>query len=129
MYTLAWKRSFVFLILAVTAVTARADEQVFAKTVPSSVWVLVPDGEQIGNGTGCLVDRQRRLVLTCKHVVRGRDHAVVFFPLYQDNRLVTDAAEYLRRKAGIHGRVLAVDSKRDLALLELERLPDGVPAL
>src|ERR1700751_798283 len=108
MYSLPLKRSFALLILVVDVGTARADERVFDQTLPSSVWVLVPAEDQIGNGTGFVVDSRRRLVLTCKHVVKDRAQAVVFFPLYEDNRLVTDAAEYLRRKTGIRGRVLAV---------------------
>ena len=130
MYTLPWKRSFIlFLTLAMTAGAARAEEQVFAKTLPSSAWVLVPAGKQLWNGAGSLVDRERRLVLTCKHVVRDQKQALIFFPLYEDDRPVTDAGAYLRGKTGIRAEVLAVDDQRDLALLQLESLPDDVPAL
>ena len=140
MNRLPWKRSLFLLLTLVIAVgtaradepradEGRADERVFAKALPSSVWVLVPEGTPMWNGTGCLVDQERRLVLTCKHVVKDQKRATVFFPLYEGDRVVTDAEAYLRAKTGIRARVLAVDGKRDLALLQLDRLPDGVAAL
>src|SRR5262245_27191320 len=108
MYSLPWKRLFVALLaLAIATGTARADEQIFSKILPSSAWVLVPVGEDFSIGTGCVVDVEQRLVATCSHVLMGQQQAAVYFPLYENDRLVTDTGAYLRGNRHIRARVLA----------------------
>jgi S1-C subfamily serine protease/pSer/pThr/pTyr-binding forkhead associated (FHA) protein len=108
-------------------------EQIFEKALPSTVWVVVPQGRPnaYSFGSGSLVDRERKLIITAQHVVGDRPDVAVFFPHYDTGRLNLKKKEYIDRakSLGIEGRVVARDVKRDLALIELETVPADVPAL
>jgi hypothetical protein len=83
-------------------------------------------------GTGWVVDAKRKLVVTNYHVVRDKEAAAVFFPLYVGGALVRDRKAYnpyIARGAGIPGKILARDRKRDLALIQLSYVPQGALAL
>ena len=85
-------------------------------------------------GTGSLIDRDNRLVLTNYHVVHGMVDFVVFFPVYndKDHKLIEERNVYLaqaKREDAVKGKVVAHDKSRDLALIQLDRVPDGVEAL
>jgi HEAT repeat protein len=82
-------------------------------------------------GTGSLIDRENRLVLTNYHVVHGMVDFFVLFPVYdKDRKLIRNRNENLHAGANqVHGRVVAHDKTHDLALIQLDRLPDGVEAL
>jgi S1-C subfamily serine protease len=60
-----------------------------------------------------------------------KDFARVFFPQFQDGRAIEQRQYYIDRvdTLGIVGHVVTRDIKRDLALIELERVPDDVPQL
>jgi S1-C subfamily serine protease len=116
------------------APVALTPAEVYKQLIHSTAWVVVIMDERTGFaslGSGSLVDRQRRLVLTNHHVVRDKDIAHVFFPQFQDGRAIEQKKYYIERRdtLGITGRVVARDIKRDLALIELERVPDDVPQL
>jgi S1-C subfamily serine protease len=118
----------VVLTLALAPCAARADDiDLYRQTLKSSGWVLTPT---VGNGSCWVVDREHKLVLTNLHVVDNIDDVIVRFPKYLDGTLLTDAKDYLTDlNTAVHGRVLFRDAKRDLALVRLETLPDGVAAL
>jgi S1-C subfamily serine protease len=108
--------------------------EVYKQLLHSTAWVVVIQDPRTGlasTGSGSLVDRQRKLVLTNHHVVGDKDVAHVFFPQFQDGRAIEQRKFYIERKdtVGIVGRVVARDIKRDLALIELERVPEDVPQL
>jgi hypothetical protein len=114
-------------------------EKIFDRAVKSTVWVIVPrpDGK-VESGTGSLIDRAHRLVITNFHVV-GRagespkgDSVYVFFPHYANGELISDRTYYTRllaRGRTIHGTVKYRDDKRDLALIELDQVPSGAQSL
>jgi S1-C subfamily serine protease len=77
------------------------------------------------HGTCWVVDASKRWVITNHHVAKPGDKVRVSFPKYRDGELLTEAGHYTAEEA-IKGRVLRSDSLRDLALIELERLPEGV---
>ena len=77
------------------------------------ITVRTKDGEDLGFGSGFLVDPQG-LVATNHHVVRRAGKAFVQF---KDGR-----------KVAVKG-IRAQDEKADLAILELEAMPEPVPAL
>jgi HEAT repeat protein len=93
----------------------------------------LPDGRvKIIMGSGGLLDRTNRLVLTNFHVVGDSDKVFVFFPTYKDGKLIAEQEYFFkqaREKDAIQGKVVAKDGKIDLALLQLDRLPDGLQAL
>src|SRR5438270_7108015 len=116
------------LLLCMAVGPARASEaSLYHQTLKSTGWIITPGALQ---GTCWVVDEDRKLVITSKHVVADKDDVFVAFPMYKDGELVTNSGEYVRtRTAGIRGKVLYRDDVRDLAVVELERLPDGIVAL
>jgi S1-C subfamily serine protease len=101
--------------------------------VRATVWIRAGDRAV---GTGWLVDVERRWVVTARHVVADRDSVEVYFPDVVLNRLVADRGHYVGdradlRKRGLvaEARVAAKADKADLALLILDHVPPGTPAL
>lgn len=121
-------------LLAATAArpqTAHADAAIYRQTLNSTTWVITKGSEGTSSGTGVLVDAQRKLVVTNAHVVSDARNAVVFFPDIKNDRPVVERSHYLTnvKTLGIRGRVVAVDKKRDLALIELDKLPEHAAAI
>jgi hypothetical protein len=109
---------------------ARADDnsRLYRQVLRSVVWINVPaGGGRVVTGTGSLVDRSKRLVLTNFHVVGDNKRVKAIFPQYHGERLIAEREEYVRRIANraVSGEVIDVDRRRDLALVRLDRLPDS----
>ena len=119
------------VVIALVAGTAKADSGVYKQVLKSTTWVLAKSSEGTSSGTGVLVDQERKLVVTNAHVVGDARNTVIFFPELQNERPKVERSYYLEnvRKLGIRGRVIGVDRKRDLALVELSKLPEGVEAI
>jgi S1-C subfamily serine protease/cytochrome c-type biogenesis protein CcmH/NrfG len=104
-----------------------------SKLARATVWVR-PEASE-GRFGGVLIDRDRRLLLTSAAALSKDDVVDVVAPKWEGKRLVAEAAEYRDllglRLSGqcIRGIVLARDSNRDLALVELDKLPDTLAAL
>ena len=110
---------------------AHANADVYQRALHSTVWILAPDGANVSIGTGVLVDKERRLVVTNQHVVGKSATAQVFFPRYRAGLAVADPKEYLKlaKTEAIPADVLIHSAVNDLALLVLPRLPDGAEAI
>lgn len=115
-----------FLTLALTLLAA-ADPH-----FGSCAWVRA---ENDGAGAGFVVDAEKRLLVTCRHVVADRKTVDVLFPWRRDCELVTDRREYLRNRADLKklgllvtGTVRKTSDEFDLALVELDSLPPGTAA-
>jgi S1-C subfamily serine protease len=84
-------------------------------------------------GTGVLIDRENRLVLTNYHVVHGQQDFVVLFPTYdKDGKVIAQRDVYAKAATAddaVKGQVLAHDKTHDCALIQLDRVPDGVDAI
>ncbi len=117
--------------LNATSPTSFAGAEVYLKTLTSTTWVLAKVDGETSSGTGVLVDTEKKLVITNAHVVGTARATVIFFPEMNDGKPIVERSHYLDnvRKLGIRGRVLAVDRKRDLAIIELDRVPEGVKAI
>jgi hypothetical protein len=79
-----------------------------------------------------LIDAERKLVMTNAHVVGDARNTVIFFAdLDEDGRPKVERKHYLDNvsKLGVLGRVLGVDRKRDLAIIELSKIPEGAEAI
>lgn len=126
------------LTLLVLAAPAAAQENVYKKTLPSTVWVVQQTG-RMGNqislrmGSGSLIDVKNRYILTNYHVIGELDECTVFFPQFdKKNALISEKDKYvelLQAGGGIKGTVKARDVKRDLAIVQLAALPPKTPAL
>jgi S1-C subfamily serine protease len=84
-----------------------------------------------GAGTGALIDPARKWVLTAYHVTPSDAKPVVFFAeLDKDRKPIPELQHYINHKdRHISAKVIAHDSLRDLAILELESLPEKVAPL
>jgi S1-C subfamily serine protease len=98
----------------------------------SCAWVRA---ENDGAGGGFVVDVEKRLLVTCRHVVADRKKVDVFFPWYRAGELATDRRDYLGnrpllREQGllVTGTVLKTADEFDLALVQLDSLPPGTKA-
>jgi hypothetical protein len=93
--------------------------------------VLAKNSEGTSSGTGVLIDAEKKLVVTNAHVVGDARSAVIFFPEFKDDQPIVERKHYLDnvRKLGVRGSVIAVDRKRDLALVQLDKLPESARAI
>jgi hypothetical protein len=112
-----------FLTAAAMPLTAAGPKgpanAIYRKALQSTALVLSPSGQ----GTGWVVNRKEKKLLTCRHVVGDADKVVVLFPQYRDGRAIVQRDWYSRAGDPIAGRVVRTDPKKDLALIQLERLP------
>ncbi len=116
------------IAFALTNLHLRADE-----VVAGCVWIRA---ENDGSGAGFLVDAKKKWVVTCRHVVGERNRLDVYFAWKRGGSLATEKAEYLanrdllrERKLLVTGTVLRKSDVADLALIELDALPESVAAL
>ena len=138
--------SFGLLASCLVASALRADEpkteppmpttdtgiSVYRQVLKSAVWIHSDrGGGKLATGSGSLIDKGRRLVLTNYHVVGEVKKATVFFPAFEGKKVVPERRFYLDRagKLGIPGEVVEVDTAADLALIRIDRLPDAAAEL
>jgi tetratricopeptide (TPR) repeat protein len=136
-------RGLVLLLAALAAVCAavpappstpaQPGREVYRRTLAGTAWVRAA-GQ--GKGTGWVVDRRRRWLVTCYHVVGDNDTCQVVFPWHQGAGVLAPRQAYLehlpdleKRGLAVTGRVLRRSRESDLALVELPALPAGVQAL
>lgn len=123
-----------FMLLLFAAGLARADDvgsTVYKQVVPSCVWIHARHARGTATGSGTLIDVERRLALTNYHVVGDAERVVLYFPAFRDGLPVAEKNYYLQRakSLAISGRVVARDQRTDLALIQLDKLPDGKKAV
>ncbi len=105
----------------------------YRAALPSVAWVHAA-GQ--GKGSGWIVDVPRRLLITNYHVVGDNDSVEVVFPVRSAGQVIGARAYYLEhmprlRREGlvVRGKVVRREPEVDLALIELESLPEGVVGL
>ena len=103
--------------------------KLYKKVVDSAVFIVTPFQGGMGMGSGSLIDKEKRYVLTNYHVVEDKDMVYCQFPVHlpekQGGGLLTDKKAYIERiPAGqaLRGKVLYRDKTRDLALVQLDKL-------
>ncbi len=125
-------RCLLVALVGLAAGTARGDADTYARVVQSTAWIVTSDADnETATGTGVLVDAERRIVLTNAHVVGDSRTVVVFFADIQDGIPQVKRKHYLDNVLTLAqpGKVVAVDRRRDLALIQLPKVPDGVRAI
>jgi serine protease Do len=96
----------------------------------STVWVRPQATE--ARAAGVLIDRDRRLILTSAAAVGAEELVDVVVPKWAGDRLVAERTEYQEllglRLSGhcVRGFVAARDPMRDLALIELQSVPNSL---
>ena len=113
------------------AAPAQDGAKVYKQVVPSVVWVHSTRDRGMATGSGTLVDKEKRLVLTNYHVVGDNPTAKVFFPVFRDGKPIAEREYYLdrRNRLGIPGKVIALDKKADIALIRIEAVAKDVEAV
>lgn len=118
-------------VLAVLTAQARAvgsdakDETVYQKTLHATALVVSARGQ----GTAWVISRASRYLITSEHVVVQDSEVLVIFPAYIGGRPVVQRDYYAREGRPIRGRVVRTDVRRDLALVQVEALPDEADEL
>lgn len=120
---------------ALTASPAAFDDvRVYERALKSTVWIVgdVAGGRKIG--TGSLISFRQKLVLTNYHVVDGVAGVTVYFADFdKENKPIQETEHYDKNSSrlGIRGRVIpgTGDLRRDLALIQLEKVPPGAAQL
>lgn len=106
-----------------------AANQIYAEAIHSVVWINnTTDDSQ---GSGVLIDKDKRFVVTNAHVTENAKWVEVFFPvpdldgmLIQSRDYYETNYEFLERLGyATQGRVIAQDTVKDLAIVELTGLP------
>lgn len=103
--------------------------QVYQNVLKSTVWIRSDRGNAVATGSGSLIDRRRCMILTNYHVVGNIDRATVYFPAYRGGEVIAERDYYRQRVRGIRGTVKARDRQADLAIIQLDDVPDGAQAL
>ena len=103
-----------------SALRSDAGERAYRHLLKSTAYVK----GSTGCGSGALVDRRNRLVLTNCHVVESDNVSVAFPPPMEAIESGTDPTwDFPEPREFIHGKVVWRDATRDLAVVQLERLP------
>lgn len=106
--------------------------ELYQQVLHATAVVLSPSGQ----GTGWVLDADAKLLITNYHVVsNGRGGVTntvrVVFPVFEDGQVVPERAYYQEHfeDLAVTGHVLHSEPARDLALVQLDALPDDVHAL
>jgi S1-C subfamily serine protease len=115
------------LALPVGRATAEEGDAVtiYQKTLKATALIATDSGR----GTGWVADVEKRLIVTNHHVAGDAKKMRVFFPKFDGGELVTNFEEYLNSDPGVPARLLLSDPAKDLAVIQVERLPAGTTAL
>jgi len=131
-------RSAIPFLLVVGSVasfgTARADDSVriYRKVVPGVVWIRNHIDKSVFTGTGFLIDRRNKLVVTNHHVAQRKARVDVFFPAPDGKGSWVAKPSYYTdnlpalKKAGYYaeGALVAYDPAADLAIYKVSAVPD-----
>lgn len=124
------------IVAGLATYPVRGDEGVYKATLPSTAWIITKVDGATSKGTGVLVNAEKKLVVTNFHVVGEARTAIVFFPDLRDGEPIVTPRHYTEnytayaadlnneKSLAILGFIRAVDRKRDLAVIELSRLPE-----
>jgi HEAT repeat protein len=109
--------------LKITSPPKLEGNDIYKLLLPSTVMIRTDHGL----GTGVLICRDPNLVITNHHVVEEFAMVRVFFPEFAQNGQVIHERTYYeenRFKLAIMGRVLDRDRSKDLAVVEIDRVPE-----
>jgi len=105
--------------------------QIYDQAMASVVWITTVQGNSVGKGSGVLIDKKRRLIVTNEHVIRNAESIDVFFPwrdrnlkLNKDENFYFKNREWLENQGYVsRGRVIVQHVSNDLAIIQLAQLP------
>jgi tetratricopeptide (TPR) repeat protein len=95
-------------------------DQVYQQTLLGTVWIVSGNG----HGSGWILDKERGYIVTNFHVIYSSEKPQVFFPKFEDGRLVTDQESYRKYTKPTEAIILDSDYEKDLAILKVDHIPD-----
>jgi serine protease Do len=99
---------------------------VYERALTSTALIIDRKG---GMGTGFLIDKTRRLLVTAYHVVDETDDIFVIFPEFKsDGSVNTEYSYYFGTNAKpntVKGKVVFRVKSKDLALVQIDNIPTG----
>src|SRR5262245_440623 len=114
-------QAFLLLSLAVSAAPpspARTEplsgRALYNQAVRATVYV--ENKPKRSSGTGWIVDKQRRLIVTNYHVA-PEGECILYFPRFENGKVVSDGRKYFL--TGVAGKVIDSDPKIDLSVIEV----------
>jgi tetratricopeptide (TPR) repeat protein len=111
--------------LPAAAQDRRAPQKLYRKALQGAVAVWASGG----TASGFLADRDRRWVVTNAHVTGWREEVEVQFPAFDaKGKLIAERSHYAKA-AKTRGKVIHVDVLRDLAVVQVESVPETAQAL
>lgn len=113
-------------IVMATAIQSNvcANENAYDTAIRSTALIVAGDSQ----GTGVLVDDELNLVVTNYHVIQGNREAKVLFPEFRDGRAIPEY-DFYNDEHMIDATVVASNRERDLAILQIARIPDDIEAI
>lgn len=122
---------FVVLAASRPAYGSGSGCEAFKRVAPATVLILSKEARGLRTGSGVLIDRSRRLVLTAAHVAYGAKDMRVLFSEWNDNRIISSRTHYVRdfERRALTAKPVWFDRKRDVALLKLSRVPKNTQAV
>lgn len=94
----------------------------YDRAVRGTAYVEAGDGA----GTGWILDVKRKLLVTNFHVASAGE-CRVYFPIFHNGKIVSDPKRYANKF--VRGKVIDSDPKIDLAVIEVDSVPEGMHAL
>jgi tetratricopeptide (TPR) repeat protein len=117
------------IVLALSQATLRGDEvdrrRLYVQQIKGCAGIITAGGP----ASGWVVDVEKRWIVTCQHVVGTGEEIEVVFPVHKEGRVVQDREWYIKSANRVKGKVISADPKRDLAIVQVETLPEGTKAL
>ncbi len=115
---------FLLLFALLAPVLAQEPDRIEPfKPIGSAAYILTGKYQ----GSGVVIDRTDRLLITNNHVVGVGQPAEAIFAMYTDDGQVFTSRElYEKHGKRIRGMCVATSSESDLALLQLESVPQSV---
>ena len=103
------------------------------------VWIVVETDSGTSSGSGVLINKDARIVVTNEHIPKNEKEVLVFFAVRDSSGDIIRARPFYKNKEHrstlkrlgyiTRGRVIAKDPDPDLALVELDGLPATARAL
>ncbi len=126
-------RSLAIILLVACNTSRTCSEELPDRLIAATAWVRTTTQ---GVGAGWVVDAKRRWLITNLHLIGEQDRVEAFFAVRRKGKLIAERQYYLENQKALHeegkavrGKVILRSEKRDVALIELEKIPGGVAAL
>jgi tetratricopeptide (TPR) repeat protein len=112
------------------AATRLTSKQVNDIALHGAVWVLNGTvATHKSHGSGWVLDAEAGLIVTNEHVIHGSDEVELFFPVFENGKVVRDFQHYFKNVRPTKAVVIDREYNRDLAILKVDKVPAYMKSL